>query len=55
MASDNAGPQNNEQFKLSSLFDVKDKVALVTGRLRESRIGLGVSANASKVVPLGLA
>jgi hypothetical protein len=31
MASDNARAQNNKDFQLSELFNVKDKVALITG------------------------
>lgn len=31
MASDDARVQNNKDFQLNELFDVKDKVALITG------------------------
>lgn len=31
MASDNASSHNNQDFQLSELFNVKDKVALITG------------------------
>ena len=31
MASDNARSHNNDDFQLNTLFNVKDKVALVTG------------------------
>lgn len=31
MASDDARVQNNQDFKLTELFNVKDKVALITG------------------------
>ena len=36
MASDDAGFQNNPDFQLGNLFNVKDKVALVTGMLSTS-------------------
>ena len=32
MSSDNARAHNNHDMKLANLFDVKDKVALVTGQ-----------------------
>lgn len=32
MASDNPRDHNNDDFQLNSLFNVKDKVALVTGK-----------------------
>lgn len=31
MASDDARVQNNKDFQLNELFNVKDKVALITG------------------------
>ena len=33
MASDDARVQNNKDFQLNELFNVKDKVALITGKL----------------------
>lgn len=36
MSSDNAKDHNNQDFQLSSLFNVKDKVALITGKLTNS-------------------
>lgn len=40
MASDNPGHQNNPDFQLGNVFNVKDKVALVTG----AGTGIGLMA-----------
>jgi len=34
MSSDNPGSHNNQDFQLSEIFNVKDKVAVVTGEHR---------------------
>lgn len=51
MASDNASSQNNAAFQLSELFNVKDKVALITGmcRLNASSNVLDAQTNMSQV------
>ena len=35
MASENPGVHNNQDFQLSEIFNVKDKVAVVTGEHRQ--------------------
>lgn len=50
------GKQNNEIFKLEALFDVKDRVALVTGDITLSNTRQYANTNAMvQVAALGLA
>src|ERR1700712_675179 len=55
MASDNAKSHNNQDFQLSELFNVKDKVALITGELCNEIVVWSSITNSNQAVAPALA